>query len=182
MNELYYEFDYQGKVVSDSLILPNEPATQKIFPLDIKNDIDNELKLFLMTKILIPLTGYIFYTPAGYTSAIHVDGQSLHQRPALNFVLSDDYPGVMKWYNLKDGVNAPAPTITSNSTFYLQAKEENVFEIRQHRLTKPCLVNTGIFHNVVNESDKGRWCISIRFDHRLSFADALSKLSFREVS
>ncbi len=182
MNNLFYEIDYQGKIVSDFFVLPQEPKTQKIFPIDINNDIAEELKFFLIKKFLFISNGYLFYTPPGYKSAIHVDGISLHQRPALNFVLNSNRLGIMKWYKLKDGISVPLPELTSNATMYLQVEENDTEEIAQHNLKKLCLVHTGIFHNIENPDEIGRWCISIRFDQRLSFNTVLNKLISAELS
>lgn len=181
MNDLFHEINYSGKVVSDSFILPDEPKTQKIFPLDLKKDISKELGIFLATKLLALYNGYLFYTPPRYETAIHIDGLTLHKRPALNFVLGQEKLGLMNWYRLKDGVEVPLPTITPHNTLYLQTEKEKTVKITEHALTGLCLVNTGIFHNVVNQTDKGRWCVSIRFDQKLSFSEVLDKFLLGEV-
>ncbi len=181
MNNLYHDIDFGGEIMSDSFVFPQTPASQKIFQLNIHSDISLELKLFLMTKFLSLNNAYLFYTPPKYTSAIHVDGTSLHNRPALNFVLNEESIGVMKWYELKDGIPLPEADTTPHSTPYLHTTIDSVNIVGEHILKKLCLVHTGMFHNIVNDSETGRWCVSVRFDKNITFNDALSKLLSREL-
>jgi hypothetical protein len=106
--------------------------------------------------------------PYGY-NPIHIDGfDNSHNRPAINWDLTAGQ-GHMKWFRLKDGVSVPNTKITTTGTPYLQFNENDCDMLHEHVIAGPCLINTGIPHNLKNLNDTPRYCLSIRFFTTITF-------------
>jgi hypothetical protein len=102
----------------------------------------------------------IFYTAPRWSTAIHADGAKLDEHTKLNWVYGAT-GSRMCWYrDNKNGLGYTKAT-TRIGTEYYRWDPANCTEVWSCEIGQPSLVNVGGPHNVVNDTDDGRWCMSL---------------------
>ena len=142
------------------LVKNQHTATDKPKQFAIKlHEYDKGLQFVLRQFGLDIKHGEIFYSPPGYELPIHIDDK--HQgrnHSKLNWVFGA--PGsVMQWWSTKSGYQPEKKTTEIGTTYFLFDKQQcNI--LGEAAIGQPSLVNVGIPHSVVNNTDQGRWCVS----------------------
>lgn len=144
---------------SNAKIVSMYPANKEL--------LDTRLVSFLDKHNMYVFHNEIFFTPARFTSPIHIDHTSTDNHTKLNFVF-DAVDSHMVWYTPKDKFKPFNVQTTVINTKYCVFKYDDVFELHRAKVRMPSLVNAGIPHNIVNNTDKDRWCLScvIRYKDR----------------
>jgi len=148
-------------ILKDSDYLKKLDVTEKYaahFHLKI-DDIKKELINWLDSLGLEIYYSEIFYSSAGGDIFLHSDEIDPPNCCKLNWVY-DQGNTVMHWYELNQGAEL---TKFDNSIggIYWSADKENCYHVYSHIVKKPTLVNVSILHKVDNNSDHGRFAISI---------------------
>lgn len=116
----------------------------------------------------------LFSTKPKDFTGIHIDGHEISNLGALNFVI--DGIGYMKWYSSS---NKNSFKLASEAkTNYMLFRKQDCVEIDSCKITNLTLVQICVPHNIVNDSDKYRYCFSIRFqDNQFDYLlDKLTKI------
>lgn len=101
----------------------------------------------------------IFYSSAGGDIFLHSDEIDPPNCCKLNWVY-DQGNTVMHWYELNPGVELTKFNNTIGG-LYWSTEKENCQHVYSHVVKKPTLVNVSKLHKVDNNSDHGRFAISI---------------------
>jgi len=107
----------------------------------------------------------IFYTAPRWSTAIHADGARLDEHVKLNWVYGAS-GSRMCWYTDNKGGLGYTKAKTRIGTEYYRWDPANCSEAWSAEIGQPSLVNVGGPHNVVNDTDDGRWCMSLVLKHR----------------
>ena len=111
----------------------------------------------------------MFTTPPCKITGIHIDGDVISNKAAVNYVTGSI--GIMKWYEyLKEELTRHR---TPAGTDYILLSPEDCREIDSLALTKLTLVQVCVPHNIVNMSNSYRYCFSIRFHEAYTFEEML---------
>jgi hypothetical protein len=122
----------------------------------------------------------IFYTAGRSNIFLHVDEISPANICKLNWVY-DQGDTVMNWYNLKPGARISKMNNFVGGTYY-GCDWSEVEHAAAHKIKRPTLVNAGVPHDVRNNSDYPRWCVSLALSDktsqlRISFDEVLHRLT-----
>jgi hypothetical protein len=110
----------------------------------------------------VPNQPHLFYGFPNEQCLIHMDGIAHPETAAINWVYSlDNSKSEMIWYDALEEGNIEVIEKTSREHIYWNKSQ--VKEIERYSIRSPTLVRTDIPHNVINNSDTPRWCVSIRF-------------------
>ena len=123
------------------------------------NDYDEELRFVLNQFDLDVKHGEMFYSPPGYELPIHIDDK--HQgrsHSKLNWVFGAR-GSVMQWWSIKNGYQPEKKTTEIGTTYFLFDKQHCDL-VGEAEVGQPSLVNVGIPHSIINNTNEGRWCIS----------------------
>lgn len=127
----------------------------------------------------------LFHTPPRRLLPIHTDTYIIPHFAKLNFVYGAA-GSRMFWYKLKPGY-VIVPQVTDDQKKYRTPTGSNVayvsipgsecFPVASTAIGTPTLVDVGVPHSVLNNTDEHRWCISIplrslKDDHVLEFNEA----------
>lgn len=130
-----------------------------IFKVDI-NDIDPRIQPFLTGLGLSVFHTEVFYTSPGRFTQIHVDGPGPNDRCKLNWAYGA--PGCqMKWYRDRPGSTGPLLKKTAIGTSYMAYDADQCEQVFSAEIGLPSLVQAGTPHNIHNDTDEGRWCLSV---------------------
>ena len=135
---------------------------------------DNMLDLMATNGLQVRAV-QLFTTRPFSAIEIHVDGDNnINRDPvgALNYI--HGATGLMKWYDPLDG--SALIKATEVGTVYTVYDPKKCVEIDSLAITKLTLVKIFTPHNVINDSDVYRYCVSIRFNTN-SFDFLREKLS-----
>ena len=108
-------------------------------------------------------TSRFFYTPPHVELEPHIDGNVITEKYwALNIPISvDNSNHYQEWFSYNGEILIDSNQVYANS---IKPKEpEKLVSIDKLLLLAPHFVKVGTFHKVVNNSDKGRFVLSIRF-------------------
>lgn len=104
----------------------------------------------------------LFISAPNLTSNIHIDGHSTDlDAAAINLVINDNNNWKMQWFNTH--LHEQNKQISPGNTNYLSFKPEDCKLIHEFTSTCAFLVQVGVAHRIVNNSDKMRYCLSLRF-------------------
>jgi hypothetical protein len=135
----------------------------RLIPVSLRDYLTNELNLKISTVLL-------FQQLPNTECNIHFDGvDGVKARPAaLNFIKSEPDTS-MVWYD----VLSPCKVynVFPGNMVISHYEEEQVKEIDRAMLQGFNIVRVDVPHKVINNSDKIRWCLSIRFDKLNSFEE-----------
>ena len=136
--------------------------------------VDKGLKEFLSQHGLMISMAEVFYIPPQTVMPIHVDSDVFSNCCKLNWIIGG---GDMIWY--EPLMNKPLHFHTTPiGTKYLLFEADEVREVYRDKIGRPSLVNAGLAHNVHNNTDEGRWCIS----HNVNCLKTRKKVEFLEVA
>lgn len=110
----------------------------------------------------VPGHPHLFYGWPNSQCEIHMDGDDHPESAAINWVYSsNNSKSEMIWYDTLEKGNLKIKE--KNYREHVVWTESQVKEIERYSIQSPTLVRTDIPHNVINNSDTPRWCVSIRF-------------------
>jgi hypothetical protein len=176
MTEPFAEINWNFKPLKEDFVLPAWEPAGKIHFLNT-SCLTPECISHLAQIQLFPFSIQLFVEPPHGYNPIHIDGTIKgNTLPSINWDLTTDRQGHMKWYELKEGIEFPKVKLTSSGTPYIQFQEKDCNVTHEHYVKGPCLIHTGIPHSLRNLSDSPRYCLSIRFFNTVSFASVLSSL------
>jgi len=118
-------------------------------------NIDKNLIALLKRLNVYVSRAEVFYIPANNNLPIHIDLDKFSNIVKLNWVFGE---GNMVWWK-PNSENYRCHT-TPIGTKYLLFQENECTEIYREKIGFPSLVNVGIPHSVINNSNLPRWCIS----------------------
>jgi hypothetical protein len=127
------------------------------FVFDI--DVDPNIVNYLKTNFNVDVThGEVFYTPPKGRLPIHIDvyGDEITK---MNWVFGAT-DSEMVWYKIKDPNKPLNKQLTPIGTPYVLYEIDDCDKIYSDRINKPSIINAAIPHDVINNTDIGRWCIS----------------------
>lgn len=147
-------------------------------PVDL---VDINLRLWLGAHGIIIRHAEIFYTPPFSKSPIHVDdpGSSSNPHAKMNFAYGG--PGsTMRWYVPRSSSSfRDARTPTGTRSLILE--ENGGVVMHEATIGRPSLINAGVYHDVINPSGEGRWCLSLVMQQegkRMSWETAKKTFAF----
>jgi len=158
----YKELNISVPVLRDSFRLPKHTENwHATFRVDIQDALHTQLLEFFSDIGLLDIRALMFRTPPHAKSSIHVDGSTLHELWAINWVWGSDH--IMRWWKPNDPVIRPQNLkYTNSNTPYAFWTYTEATVIEQVKLTKPALIKVGVPHSVENFSSSDRWCLSVR--------------------
>jgi hypothetical protein len=138
---------------------------------ELDNLIPIEFKKYLSDTFNLNITKSLLFQQLPKTECnIHLDGiPGIQTRSAaLNFILNSENT-YMAWYDILK----PSKTynVYIDNLVVAHYNEDQVEEKMRVQLTDFNLVRTDVPHKVVNNSDKIRWCLSMRFDVNKNFEE-----------
>jgi len=107
--------------------------------------------------------GTLFSRPSHTVQSIHTDGEAFAK---INFVYNGE-GSLMHWYQPKVGVQGKIVTM-KNGDFYTLYDKNECTRVWSVEPTSIGLTNAGVPHNVENNTNKQRWCISYHIQLRNS--------------
>lgn len=176
MNAPYAEINWDFNPLDENFEYPECDTVGRIHKLP-RSCLSKECLAHLSQVRLYPFSIQLFVEPPNGYNPIHIDGSVRdHKLPSINWDLTTDRQGLMKWYKLKDGVEFPKVKINNSGTSYLQFNEAQCDVIHEHYVKGPCLIHTGIPHSLRNTSSSPRYCLSVRFFTTITFDYVFSSL------
>lgn len=122
------------------------------------------LQIISKTNLQIDLVEVFKTNPYNKSWNVHidvVDGKILYDLPKLNWVYLNN-ESVMVWYKEKIHKHKELKR-TPTGTEYLDFPLDEVEEIDRTQIDKVAIVQAGVPHTVINNSNKARYCVSIIF-------------------
>lgn len=158
----YRELNLDIPVIRDSFVFPKYTQLgHATFRVDVQQALHVELIEFLSSVGLQDIRALVFKTPPHTKSSIHVDGSTLHEQWAINWVWGGDH--IMRWWKPNDPViRSQNLKYTNSNTPYAFWSDNTATVVEQVKLTKPALIKIGVPHSVENFSSSDRWCLSVR--------------------
>jgi hypothetical protein len=164
----YYEIDDYNPLISTFVIPDKFVPIRRFSPEEILSR-DAILRFNLIGLNVREIQ--MFTTPPNKVTGIHIDSHDGEiSKGAINFVIGE---GTMVWYKLKNQETTRLET--SAGTSYMLYDIKNCSAVDKLSLSKLTLVRTNIPHNILNISDRFRYCFSIRFTHN-NFEDIFERL------
>ena len=120
--------------------------------------VDKNLNEFLKKYKLEIGHSELFYTPPNTTSEIHID-QDTTSKCKINYTFCAN-GSKMQWFKIKDSATAPLFNKTEVDTVSLCYKNDQCDLIYSSEVKKPSMVEVGTAHNIVNNTNEPRWCLS----------------------
>jgi hypothetical protein len=167
-------------VLQETFVFPNvdnvDPSTWRYFEkIPTETTLSKEIKQFFIANGLFPFPGcLLFYAPPGAKLNLHKDGGGPNAW-AMNWSLTKDKAGMI-WFNeLNKGVEKVVYANTTPTAF-TSYKDEDLEEFYREEIGYPSLVKIGIPHGGFNNSDKGAWLLSVRFQNMFPFEYICSEL------
>ena len=103
---------------------------------------------------------HIFCGPPNHNSIIHSDGPPNTTQIGINWVLTG-LESYMVWY--KTTISEQATKTNFSNSEYRQWSDSEVEEVERCQILGPTLINAAEPHRIINNSNKHRWTISLRF-------------------
>ena len=120
---------------------------------------DENLNAFLKKYRLEICHSEVFYTPPRTTTVIHIDSDDTASKIKINYVFGAN-GSQMQWFAPKDSTIVPGLKKTVIDTHYYYYDDDQCDLIYSAEVAQPSMVEVGIAHNVVNNTDEPRWCLS----------------------
>ena len=142
--------------------------------------LDKNLNEFLKKYRLEICHSEVFYTPPNTTTVIHIDSDDIASKAKINYVFGAS-GSQMQWFNPKDSTIVPGLKKTVIDTYYYYYNNDQCDLIYSAEVAQPSMVEVGVAHNVVNNTNEPRWCLSyMMYDPyqktRSSWADVHERL------
>jgi len=140
------------------------PQKSTIWNLPVEK-IDPRIHGWLALRGIMVHHAEIFYTAPRWSTAIHADGSRLDEHVKLNWAYGAA-SSRMCWYNDNKGGLGYTTAKTRIGTEYYRWDPADCDMAWSANIGQPSLVNVGGPHNIVNDTDEGRWCMSLVLKHR----------------
>ncbi len=135
------------------------PEKSSIFKVNL-SELDGRICPFLWDLGISIFHSEVFYTSPGRFTTVHVDGPDLDDHCKINWVYGA--PGSrMVWYEEAPGSSGPRSMRTAIGSSYLAYDADTCNPIFHAEIGQPSLVNAGFPHNVHNDTNEQRWCVSL---------------------
>jgi hypothetical protein len=149
--------------------IKKNPNSMSHIKLDWQTNLSDQLNQFFLDHDLEIRLCEVLYKPPNAFSKIHIDGNdpSKNDLTKINWVIGGE-DSKMVWYDIKDSYYAKplsdslVKTSTSYAAYAIVYIPEDVNEVYSENIRGPSLVQVGIPHNVITNS-QARWCMSIIF-------------------
>jgi hypothetical protein len=121
---------------------------------------DKNLNKFLKKYSLEICHSEVFYTPP-YTKTvgIHIDSENIASQTKINYVFGAS-GSRMQWFTPKDSTIVPALKKTVIDSYYYHYNDDQCDLIYSAKVEQPSMVEVGVAHDVVNNTNDPRWCLS----------------------
>ncbi len=124
-----------------------------------------------------PMHSEIFVFAPKADICIHTDNYEINNMCKLNFMIGE---GMVSWYSPLNTNIDKQISLTPIGSMYLEYSTDEVKKVLQKKVSGTFLMNTGVPHSFVNDSEHPCWIISIVLfneatDKHLQFRDALEK-------
>lgn len=188
--ELFHEFDFNITFNNIESICTETFESICVFTPENQDDyITEETKQIFQKAGLEFKRLFVFSYPPGKTGPIHIDGDITDEwRPSFNVVLTEESKGFIEYFdiNTSDEIITETRKVTEHTDRYEKYQPTNrtvtLFEDHQcERIatiecsTKPTLIRTDIPHRIINNTDKWRHIVIMRFTNT-SYLDVKEKL------
>ena len=120
--------------------------------------VDNNLNEFLKKYKLEICHSEVFYTPPNTTSGIHID-QDTTSKCKINYTFCAS-GSKMQWFKIKESATTPLFNKTAVDTVSWCYTDDQCDLIYSSEVKKPSMVEVGTAHNIVNNTNEPRWCLS----------------------
>lgn len=124
-----------------------------------KEDLSEEFLNWLDKNNLDLYYSELFYCSPGERIPMHVDEIKPANVCKLNWVY-DEGETWMNWYELKPGKEI-VKRDNSIGGLYWDCPRDDCEFAEKSKIQKPTLVNAGVLHDVENNSQGNRWCLSL---------------------
>lgn len=155
-----------------NLILPDiESDKSQKMHFNLENLIPLDFKKFLLDQFNLKITKSLIFQQLPNTECnIHLDGvPGIQTRStALNFIFNSE-DTYMSWYKILQP--SKIFNVYIDNLVIAHYDSHQVEEIERSNLIHFNLVRTNVPHKVVNNSNKIRWCVSMRFNVDYTFED-----------
>ena len=154
MNHFNLNLDINPIIEKENLLDIFKSAYQIRLPSSLINP---KLVNFLLSKKIKIKHSETFYSTPFFVQPIHTDvlGGDIAK---LNFVFGGK-DSIMNWYKIKPNINVPNK-VTGAGTLYSEYTLDQVDLIETAEIKMPCLVQVGVPHNIINDSEI-RICVSL---------------------
>lgn len=122
----------------------------------------------------------IFYTPPQRECEIHIDGNNIHDRVNMNWIVGGR-GSQMHWYELVPGTEITTDLNTEASTPYTRYAEDQVMHLHSQPVNWPSIVQSGIPHKITNYCNQPRWCLNYDISLKLYPKAGLTMIQAREI-
>lgn len=142
--------------------------------------LSTELLTLLASHNLMVYYSEIFYTHPHDKIIIHADAVTPPDSCKLNWVYELE-PTEMRWFNITDGQQLKCKNNLIGGQYYTIDDESKYELVYTHKMQKPTMVNVSVPHDVVNNTDYPRWCVSVVVKdaadhHRISWSKLKERL------
>ncbi len=167
-------------VIQENFVFPSiegiDPASWKYFEkIPVTSILSKEIMDFFNTVGLFPFPGcLLFYAPPGAKLNLHKDGGGTNAW-AMNWSLTENKSGMI-WFNELNQGTASIVHSRTTPTRFTSYRDEDLEEFYREEIGYPSLVKIGIPHGGFNNSDKGAWLLSVRFQNMFPFEYICSEL------
>jgi hypothetical protein len=128
-------------------------------------------------------TAEAFYTAPKKALGWHTDvsGKSpIVDYVKINFIWGATHSHAMEWGALRSGVAEPTIQYNLVGSPYMPFDPSTIDIVEKVCINKPILINVGVPHRVINQSNYGRWCLCLipkKQGMRLLFDEAVELFS-----
>lgn len=174
--ELFLPFD-PWKGLPDHYFSKDNHVTCEVFNKYIKRtDLNKEtLDWFVSNGLYLEYSMIFSYLPHHKTS-IHMDGfenkKSSCMYSAINFSIGG--AGSIEWHKPLDSSSISPPKLTGIARSpYHDVDENKTTLLDTYKLKNPVLIDVGTYHRGINDSDKHRYSLTLRWSPRTTFQQSL---------
>jgi hypothetical protein len=177
--DLNLPFDWilKDKDYLNNLVVNPDKWNHYYLPPD---DLTLEFKDWVDSLGMVIRYSEIFYTKPKGSLFIHSDHLAPSDSCKINWVY-DQGPTFMRWYRVKEGAELKLKENTIGGFYYACDNDSDYILTEQHRVGHGTLLNVGQPHDVINNTDYPRWCVSIVLQNknnktRIGFEEMKNKL------
>jgi hypothetical protein len=173
---LQYDWILEDQSYLDRLYVDPEKWNHYYLPPE---HLTKEFKDWVDSLGLIIRYSEIFYTKARGSLFIHSDHLDPIDSCKINWVY-DQGPTAMRWFRVKEGKELKLQENTIGGFYYACDNDDDYILDEEHRVGKGTLLNVGTPHDVINNTDYPRWCVSIVLQKKES-EKRLGYLELKEI-
>jgi hypothetical protein len=135
-------------------------------------------KMFRKTGCIMHVAE-LFYTAPHSKINWHIDTSGytpIYDYVKINIVWGTDESHYMQWGKVIDENYVSEIRYNLATSPYMMFEPDQIEIVESITIDKPVLVNVGVPHRAVNDSDVGRWCLSLipkKNNERIAFNEAI---------